>query len=172
MMRIAWQQALASIRVRIGRQVVTGAGIALGIAFYASMRVLMTVEGTSDKNSWLLATSLLMCFVGITNSMLLSVAERFREIGTLKCLGASDGLIVLIFLLEAVLLGLCASLFGAILGAGVMTTALHWLGERPVMGRAILESALIGLFMTLVASLVPAVQAARMPASAALRVEV
>ncbi|MFQ6133274.1 MAG: ABC transporter permease, partial [Armatimonadota bacterium] len=35
---------------------------------------------------WLIGMSLLVCVVGIINSMLMSVTERFREIGTMKCL--------------------------------------------------------------------------------------
>ena len=38
-----------------------------------------------------LGLALLVAFVGILNAMLMSVTERFREIGTMKCLGALDG---------------------------------------------------------------------------------
>ena len=81
---VAWNQALASIRVRFFRQLVTSIGIALGIAFFASMQTLRLVEagGTeADKARlvWLVGTSLVMCLVGVTNSMLMSVAERYRE---------------------------------------------------------------------------------------------
>lgn len=171
-MRIAWQQALASIRVRRGRHAITGTGIALGIAFFAAMRLLMSVEGSSEKNTWLLATSLLMCFVGITNSMLMSVVERYREIGTLKCLGASDGLIVAIFLLEALLVGVFASFIGAVSGEIVMSVVVRFMEDHAKGGSALWEATGIGALMTLLASVVPAVQAARMPATAALRVEV
>ncbi len=58
-----------------------------------------------DRNSfyrmiWLVVMSLLVCTVGITNSMLMAVTERFKEIGTMKCLGALDSFVVLLFLLE------------------------------------------------------------------------
>ena len=56
--------------------------------------------------------SLLVCFVGITNSMLMSVTERYKEIGTLKCLGALDNFIVKLFLIESGLLGFFGSLGG------------------------------------------------------------
>lgn len=98
---VAWNQALASIRVRFFRQLITSVGIALGIAFYASMQTLRIAESSLTKDDtkmqWLVATSLLMCLVGVTNSMLMSVSERFREIGTIKCLGASDSFIVRVF---------------------------------------------------------------------------
>ena len=40
-----------------------------------------------NRQIWLVIMALLVCTVGITNAMLMSVAERFREIGTMKCLG-------------------------------------------------------------------------------------
>ena len=52
----------------------------------------------SYKQYWLIVLSLLVCVVGITNAMLMSVTERFREIGTMKCLGALDSFIVKLFL--------------------------------------------------------------------------
>ena len=41
---------------------------------------------SARRNLWLVTLSLLVCIVGITNAMLMSVTERFREIGTMKCL--------------------------------------------------------------------------------------
>jgi len=39
------------------------------------------------RMAWLLAVSAVVCFVGISNAMLMSVTQRFRDIATLKCLG-------------------------------------------------------------------------------------
>jgi putative ABC transport system permease protein len=50
--------------------------------------------------------SLLVCVVGIVNAQLMAVTERFREIGTMKCLGALDRFRLRLFLLEAGMQGL------------------------------------------------------------------
>ena len=60
--------------------------------------------------------SLLVCTVGIINAQLMSVTERFREIGIMKCLGALDRMILRLFLLEALALGLLGAGAGALLG--------------------------------------------------------
>lgn len=177
---VAWNQALASIRVRFFRQLVTSIGIALGIAFFASMQTLRLAEvATNDadraRSVWLVGTSLVMCLVGVTNSMLMSVAERYREIGTIKCLGASDSFIVRVFFLEALLLGLAGSLAGALVGVGLSSLASMFSGTRIPVGGAfgvVLLATIIGMVMTVVAAIAPAMQAAKMPAAAALRVEV
>ena len=52
----------------------------------------------TQKHTWLVVMSLLVSAVGITNSMLMSVTERYKEIGTMKCLGALDSFIVKLFL--------------------------------------------------------------------------
>jgi ABC-type lipoprotein release transport system permease subunit len=176
---VAWNQALASIRVRFLRQMITSIGIALGIAFFASMQTLRVAESGGDKSDaqlrWLVTTSLVMCLVGVTNSMLMSVTERFREIGTIKCLGASDSFIVRVFFLEALLLGTAGSLTGSILGVG-LSSFVSSMSKNPVtfpqaLG-VVLLGTLIGIAMTIVAAIAPAIQAAKMPAAAALRVEV
>jgi ABC-type lipoprotein release transport system permease subunit len=48
--------------------------------------------------------------------MLMSVTERFREIGTMKCLGALDGFIVKLFLLESLFQGAVGTTLGVLLG--------------------------------------------------------
>jgi ABC-type lipoprotein release transport system permease subunit len=176
---VAWNQAKASIRVRFFRQMITSAGIALGIAFFCSMQTIR-VAGADNVQSesqlkWLVGTSLVMCLVGVTNSMLMSVTERFREIGTIKCLGASDGFIVKVFFLEALILGFLGSFTGALLGTVTMSFVQSRQGGHvtpPAGTGVILMGTLIGAVMTVVAAIAPAIQAARMPAAAALRVEV
>src|SRR5215207_9369918 len=68
------------------------------------------------QSRWLIGLALLVAFVGILNSMLMSVTERFREIGTMKCLGALDGFIVKLFLLESLFQGFVGTVLGVILG--------------------------------------------------------
>lgn len=175
---VAWNQALASIRVRFLRQMVTSVGIALGIAFFSSMQTLRIAEATPGEESrmrWLVATSLVMCLVGVTNSMLMSVTERYREIGTIKCLGASDSFIVKVFFLEAVILGISGSLTGSLVGTALMAIAQSVQGRplgTPALAGVVLLGTVMGLTLTVVAAIAPAMQAAKMPAAAALRVEV
>lgn len=177
---VAWHQAMASIRVRFLRQIITASGIALGIAFFASIQTLRMAEGEGDpvnaqRLRWLVVTSLLMCLVGVTNSMLMSVAERYREIGTIKCLGASDGFIVKVFFLEAMLLGLVGSFAGSLLGTALMAVMVRFSDKSVAWTQAlpiILIGTVIGMVMTVIAAIAPAIQAAKMPAAAALRVEV
>jgi putative ABC transport system permease protein len=177
---VAWNQAKASIRVRFLRMMITALGIALGIAFFSSMMTLRLGTGdlgiqSKGQMTWLVGTSLVMCLVGVTNSMLMSVTERFREIGTIKCLGASDGFIVKVFFLEALLLGSIGSLGGALAGSLLMAGYMTLSGGMPpvldVAGVVLLGTA-TGGFMTVLAAIAPAVQAAKMPAAAALRVDI
>ena len=60
-----------------------------------------TTAGSSAKQRWLLILSLLVCVVGIINAQLMAVTERFREIGTMKCLGALDRFVLRLFILES-----------------------------------------------------------------------
>src|SRR5207302_8443155 len=75
--------------------------------------------GQEAQTRWLVGLALLVAFVGILNAMLMSVTERFREIGTMKCLGALDGFIVKLFLLESAFQGIVGTLIGIVLGLGM-----------------------------------------------------
>lgn len=189
MLEIALSQAVKSIHVRFWRQVAAALGVVLGIAFFASVRTSqalthLSASGAGDAEwatrlNWLSALSLVMCLVGISNSMLMSVTERYREIGTLKCLGASDRFVVLVFFLEALVLGALSSLVGTILGIAVAIGARAITDSIPEASEVLVSvlrvggiSMLVGVALTVFAAVLPAVQAARMPAAAALRVEV
>ena len=124
--------------------------------------------------------SLIVCTVGITNSMLMSVTERFKEIGTMKCLGALDSFIVKLFLIEACLLGVTASLIGYVIGFGFAMAAgaiqngfKQWSLVPPgAVLLAFLACVLVGALLTVLATIVPAIRASKLPPAAALRVEV
>lgn len=129
------------------------------------------------RSIWLVSLSLLLCTAGITNTMLMFVTERFREIGTLKCLGALDGFIVKLFLIESALIGFCGSLAGALVGSGAML--MTYIGKvdwskfdfATLLGCGV-TSALLGMTISILAAVWPAVVAARLPAAAALRSEI
>jgi putative ABC transport system permease protein len=63
--------------------------------------------------------SLIVGGIGIANTMYTSVIERKKEIGTMKAIGAKNSDILLIFLIEAGLLGLIGGVIGALMGAGI-----------------------------------------------------
>jgi predicted lysophospholipase L1 biosynthesis ABC-type transport system permease subunit len=192
--------AMQSIRVRFWRSMITAAGVFLGIAFLGSTLANSTiaahtpqpVEGLEqtqqleilraqhDRQIWLVALSLVVCTVGIANSMLMSVTERFKEIGTMKCLGAMDGFIVKLFLLEAGFLGMVASLLGWTIGYGaaVLVGLMHdgnKLWPKLPIGQVLTSlgwSLLAGAILTVLATIFPAIRASKLPPAAALRVEV
>src|SRR5437016_5125187 len=192
--------AMQSIRVRFWRSMITAAGVFLGIAFLASTLANSTigahtkqdntgldpaqqsqiVQGQHDRQIWLVTLSLVVCTVGIANSMLMSVTERFKEIGTMKCLGALDGFIIKLFFIESCLLGFLASALGCV--AGILAISLlHMITDGlSAFGSAFFNGAIqlagfaivIGTVLTFSATMIPALRAAKIPPAAALRVEI
>jgi len=68
------------------------------------------------RTLWLILVSFLVCVVGISNTMLMSVTDRFNEIATMKCLGAMDEFIMVLFVFEAMMQGVVGSAAGVVLG--------------------------------------------------------
>ncbi len=60
---------------------------------------------------------LVIAIVGIINTMLMSVYEKIREIGTLKALGMTDGEVKTVFVLEGLIIGVIGGILGIICGA-------------------------------------------------------
>jgi len=128
---------------------------------------------------WLIVISLLVCGVGISNAMLMSVTERFREIGTMKCLGALDGFIVKLFLLESTFQGVAGTVFGVLIGfvfmllAGLKSFGLatfHYFPTLQVL-LIIVYAFAVGGILSILAAVFPALRAAHMAPVEAMRVE-
>lgn len=180
----AFTIALRNITIRLGRAMITGAGTMLGIAFLMSVFTSTAIQQAKgieilpeqqQKNTWLVVMSLLVSVVGITNAMLMSVTERYKEIGTIKCLGALDNFVVKLFLIESGLLGFFGSLLGSLLGMVFMLATgtgvlgnIAWGDLMVRFGMCIV----IGTFLSILAAVPPAMRAAKMPPADAMRTEI
>jgi putative ABC transport system permease protein len=71
--------------------------------------------------------ALVVAAIGITNTMLMSVLERVREIGIFKAVGARDGQVLALFLMEGALIGLVGGLLGLASAWGISFPADSWL---------------------------------------------
>lgn len=137
------------------------------------------IAANKIQTRWVIGLALLVAFVGILNAMLMSVTERFREIGTMKCLGALDSFIVKLFLLESLFQGTVGTLLGIIVGLLVsFGMALLSYGSavfNHVLWNEVLFNVgvtlIVGMLLSVGGALLPAIQAARMHPIEAMRTE-
>ena len=117
--------------------------------------------------------SLLVGGIGIMNIMLVSVAERTREIGVRKAIGATDTEVLLQFLLEALLLTLIGGLAGIGLGVGVsaLLPEINPIIPTSVSGTSIVLAFGVSALVGLVFGVLPAYRSARLEPVEALRRE-
>jgi len=133
------------------------------------------------RNFWIVTISLLVTIIGIANAMLMSVTERFKEIGTMKCLGALSGFIRRLFLIESAVIGVVGSVVGVLIGILFpMVLYSFAYGFKNVfsavsyghLGVSSLECLIAGTILSVVAAIYPATIAARMIPAMALRTNV
>src|SRR5438876_3562637 len=129
----------------------------------------------------LLAFGIIALFVGafvIANTLSITIAQRVREFATLRTIGGSRRQVLRTVMLEALVVGLTASVLGLFLGLGIakgLNALFAAIGlEFPknsmvVATRTIVVSIVIGVVVTLLASLRPAIKATRVPPIAAVR---
>jgi putative ABC transport system permease protein len=129
----------------------------------------------------LLAFGGIALFVGsfvIANTLSITVAQRMRELATLRTLGASRKQVLSSVVLESVVVGAIASVFGLFAGLGIAkglyallaATGLDIPQETLVLApRTVLVSIGVGTLIALLASLRPAIRATRIAPIAAVR---
>lgn len=137
------------------------------LSFFDGIRSQMVLFGTALPGIGLVVGALV-----IMNIMLVAVAERTREIGIRKALGARRKDIITQFLIEAATLSVVGAAIGAALGIA-MSQAIAALTPLPasVAPWSIVAALIVGAGVGIVAGLYPASRAARLDPIAALRQE-
>jgi putative ABC transport system permease protein len=132
-------------------------------------------------NDFLLAFGGVALFVGafvIANTLSITIAQRTRELATLRTLGATRRQVLMSVLLEALVIGIFASLTGLFLGLalakGLNAVFVHFGLNLPQAGtvfatRTIVVALLVGVLVTLIAAVRPAIRATRVPPISAVR---
>jgi len=140
-----------------------------------------TQEGMSLIKYMLIGFGGIALFVGsfvIANTLAITVAQRMRELATLRTLGASRRQVLGSVVLESVVIGLIGSLAGLFLGLGIAVGLMKLLaasgielpsGSLVFSPRTILVSLGVGTLIALLASLRPAMRATRIEPIAAVR---
>ena len=190
----AFAFALQGMRLRLGRMLLVLLGVVVAIAF---TNMLLTTNAlfdalprdvvTADEGltrqplfRWLwVAVALLICVAGVLNAIVMSVTERIKEIGTIKCLGARNIHIVEIFLFESVLLGLVGGILGGVAGFGAALVSFQMaVGSKYLAGAVVPALRFIPIViaistgLSLLASVIPVFLAAKVEPAAAMRYEV
>jgi putative ABC transport system permease protein len=198
--------AIKSIKSRFFRSLITTMSLILAISFYSYIKTnshiisgiflsedriaiqKLSNEGyetptdgekhaTTPKERWILFLSLLVCVVGIVNTQLMAVADRFREIGTMKCLGALDSFVLRLFLIEATLQGFIGAAIGGVAGSVIAllgsiikfgTVVVDFVNLNDIV-ISIVSAIFLGCLLSIIGVLYPALLAAKMQPVEAMR---
>jgi putative ABC transport system permease protein len=132
-------------------------------------------------NTFLLVFGVIALLVGsfiIFNTFGIIIAQRGREMALLRAIGAKGGQVIRSVLLEALLVGVVASALGFVAGvllASAVKAVLSATGvDLPTAGitvpaNALITSFVVGILVTVVAAVFPAIRASRIPPIAALQ---
>ncbi|MGK5440804.1 ABC transporter permease [Micromonospora sp. URMC 105] len=138
-------------------------------------------EGLSFFNKILLGFAAVALLVGtflILNTFSIIVAQRTRELALMRAIGASGRQIIGSVVLEAIAVGLIASVLGLAAGIGVGALLAYLFGKLAgglalagigVPAAAVIGAFSVGLVITVVAALLPALRASRIPPIAAMQ---
>ena len=120
------------------------------------------------------AIALIVGAIAVANTMMMSVFERTKEFGVVRAIGAKPGFLFRLVLVEAVLLSLVGAIMGVILGRLGMSVVnniandLIGLDVAALTVRLVLFAVAVAFGIGLLAGLVPAARAARIPIAVAM----
>ena len=173
---VAPEELVASLRADLGQSVTVRSGTEQASEDSGEVATFTTII-----RYFLLTFAGIALFVGafvIFNTLSITVAQRTREFATLRTVGASRRQVLTSVIVEALVIGLLASVIGLFAGLG-LAVGLNKLfialnldlpqTDTVFATRTIVVSLLVGTLITLIAGLSPAFRATRVPPIAAVR---
>jgi putative ABC transport system permease protein len=114
----------------------------------------------------LLLLTLFVAFIGIINTLLLSIFERTREIGMVRAIGLSRGSTAWMITVESVLISFFGALLGVVLGVGLGVAIVKIFGgdflKLTVPWAYIIITLVLGVLAGMAAAILPAIRAGRL----------
>ncbi len=184
--REAFWMSLEQIRKRLKRSIILVGSIALGISLLTHLEMTNVILATymSSMGStmeayqfWLIIVSLFVCGIGLINANLMAIYERYREIGTMKCLGAMDQHVMKLFLIESLIFGAVGGVLGFSFGtitaiaSSSVQLGINALSFTPLEAilRYLAISTGLSVLLSVISTMYPALRAARLNPVEALR---
>ncbi|MCX6100569.1 MAG: FtsX-like permease family protein, partial [Candidatus Bipolaricaulota bacterium] len=144
-------QVMTNIETELTAQGVRGTPVSV-------QQIAGSIQGTLSMIETVLASiaavALIVGGVGLMNTMYTSVLERTREIGILKAVGARDGQVMALFLVDSGLMGLIGGVLGLVLGGVLSFFGTRLLGPalgvgsfQPVFGATLIIGVLVASFV-------------------------
>lgn len=136
-----------------------------------------TYTGSFSVINFLVILSILISGIGITNTLMMNIMERVRELAMMRAVGVMRGQLIRMVLLEGFGIGLAATVIGCAFGILLIFITSTFLEihsltyQFGVSGTILLIIGLFGIFISLVSSFTPASRAAKTSLSEALRYE-
>ncbi|MEV4556981.1 FtsX-like permease family protein [Kitasatospora sp. NPDC049285] len=140
----------------------------------------MVASSVSGMKTMLLVFAGISLFVGIfiiVNTFTMLIAQRIKELALLRAVGASRGQVTKSVLVEALAIGVIASVTGLLAGIGIgagMQAALHAVnsglptGSLVIAPVTVIGTLVVGVVVTVLSALLPAIRASRIPPVAAM----
>lgn len=144
-------EVMTNISTELTKQSVRGTPVSV-------QQIAGSIQGTLGMIETVLASiaavALIVGGVGLMNTMYTSVLERTREIGILKAVGARDGQVMALFLVDSGLMGLIGGILGLVVGAVLSFFGTRLLGPalgvgsfQPVFGASLIIGVLVASFV-------------------------
>jgi putative ABC transport system permease protein len=158
--------------------------VASAVDWYESSKLEVTLIAAGLNVFSIVA--LAIAAIGITNTLVTSVLERTREIGIIKALGATDGVVVRLFLIEGAVIGILGGGLGVLLARiianpadGLVKSLVQKVSRNRILAESVFEfpfwvwggSLLFAIVVTTLAAWYPARRASRIEPVEALRHE-
>jgi putative ABC transport system permease protein len=136
-----------------------------------------TITGSFSIINGLVILGIIVSGIGITNTLLINIMERIREIGMMRAVGVTRSQIIRMILLEGFGIGLAATVIGILFGILLIYITSGFVevnnltfefGVSPIIMAIIF---LFGILISLISSFTPSRRAAKTPLNEALRYE-